>query len=48
MLGHTIDMSGFYIGPLIMVLTVAEWEKRKLTGSQVFFDAVEREGVSVL
>ena len=47
-LGHMIDMSGFYIGPLIMVLTVAEWEKRKLTGSQVFFDRVEREGVSVL
>ncbi len=47
-LGHMIDMSGFYIGPLIMVLTEAEWEKRKLTGSQVFFDRVEREGVSVL
>ena len=41
-------MSGFYIGPLIMVLTVTEWEKRKLTGSQVFFDKVEHEGVSVL
>ena len=47
-LGHTIDMSGFFIGPLIRVLTVAEWEKRKLAGAQIFFNAAEREGVSVL
>lgn len=47
-LGHTIDMSSFYIGPLIRVLTVDEWEKRKLTGVPIFFDAGEREGVSVL
>ena len=47
-LGHTIDMSGFYIGPLIMVLTVAEWDKRKLAGAQIFFAEGDREGVSVL
>ena len=47
-LGHTIDMSSFYIGPLIRVLTVDEWEKRKLTGAPIFFGEGEREGVSVL
>ena len=47
-LGHTIDMSGFFIGPLIRVLTVAEWENRKLARAQIFFDSAEREGVSVL
>jgi hypothetical protein len=47
-LGHTIDMSGFFVAPLIRVLTVTEWEKRKLAGAQIFFNAAEREGVSVL
>ena len=48
MLGHTIDTSGFFIGPLIRVLTVAEWDKRKLSGSPIFFAEGDREGVSVL
>lgn len=47
-LGHTIDMSGFFIAPLIRVLTVAEWEKRKIAGVPIFFDEENREGVSVL
>ena len=47
-LGHMIDMSGFFAGPLIRVLTVAEWDRRKLTGATAFFNGGEREGVSVL
>ena len=47
-LGHTVDMAGFFIAPMVRVLTVAEWEKRKLAGAPIFFDEGNHEGVSVL
>ena len=47
-LGHTIDMSGFFVAPLIRVLTVSEWEKRQVAKAPIFFAEGDREGVSVL
>ena len=47
-LGYMIDMSGFFTGPSIRVLTVAEWEERKLIGAPIFFNGGECEGPSVL
>lgn len=46
-LGHMIDMSEFFVAPLIQVFTTKEWEYRKRIGDPIY-QMVEREGVSVV
>ena len=46
-LGHMIDMSGFFVAPLIHVINTKEWAYRKRIGGPTY-RMVEREGVSVL
>lgn len=46
-LGHMIDMSGFFVAPLIKVVTIKEWAHRKRISDPVY-TMVESEGVSVV
>ena len=46
-LGHTIDMSGFFVAPLIHVINTKEWAYRKRIGDPTY-RMVEREGVSIV
>ena len=46
-LGHMIDMSGFFVAPLIKVCAMTEWAYRKRIGDPTY-RLVERKGVSVV
>ena len=46
-LGYMIDVSGFYVAPLIEIFTTKEWARRKRIGDPIY-EMVDSEGVSVI